>query len=596
MPHSTPLIYTITLGLLLAFVFGVLAQRLKLPPLIGYLVAGICVGPFTPGFVADINLAMQLAEVGIILLMFGVGLHFSLEDLLSVRAIAISGALAQIAISIPLAMLLSWSLGWSVGAGLILGLCLSVASTVVVLRILQERRLLDTERGRISVGWLIVQDIAMVLVLVLLPALAPLIKGSAESLSVSELAWPVGLTLAKITAFTLLMFVVGKKVIPGALHYVAHTGNRELFRLAVLAIALGAAFVAAELFGVSLALGAFFAGMLLSESQLSQQAAQESLPLRDAFAVLFFVSVGMLFDPTIVTDAPLALLATVALIVFGKSVAAFLVVRLFHHNLNTSLVVTACLAQIGEFSFILANLGVRLDMLPEDGRDLILAGAILSILINPLLFAGIEELLRRKERSRPDQPPTSEEIEEEALTREPIAPTELTGHIVLIGHGRVGTYITESLPPGAPALFVVEDNPDAVKELNDQGIEAIQGNAADPEVVAAANLKDARCLLVAIPDAFEGGQVVQQARDINPNLLIVARAHSEAEIEHLIKHGASIVVMGEHEIAKAMLNSVTPIAEAMARAAGAPPSTEFVQTSLRGPKQPTRPAPAGNGE
>lgn len=557
MLHATPLISTITIGLFLAFAFGVAAQRFHLSPLIGYLLAGIVIGPFTPGFVGDTNLASQLAEVGVVLLMFGVGLHFSLEDLLSVRAIAISGALAQIAISIPLAMALTWSLGWGLQAGFIFGLCLSVASTVVVLRILQERRLLDTERGRIAVGWLIVQDIAMVLVLVLLPPISVMMKGDAETLDPTQIGTTVGLTLAKITAFTLLMFIVGKKVVPATLHYVAHTGSRELFRLAVLAIALGAAYVAAELFGVSLALGAFFAGMLLSESRLSQQAAQESLPLRDAFAVLFFVSVGMLFNPAIVAEEPLALLGTVLIIVFGKSIAAFLIVRAFRHKTATSLVVTACLAQIGEFSFILATLGVRLEILPADGRDLVLAGSIISILLNPLLFMAIDQWYFRHERPRTELP--DEQDEEEVLTREPIVPTGLEGHVALVGHGRVGNFITNALPAEGLPVYVIEDDPDAVAALREQGIEAVQGNAADPDVIAGASLDKACCLLVAIPDAFEGGQVVQQAREANPDLLIIARAHSEAEIEHLLAHGADQVVMGEHEIAKAMLERVTQL-------------------------------------
>ncbi|XSG81658.1 MAG: YbaL family putative K(+) efflux transporter [Methyloligella sp. ZOD6] len=560
MLHATPLISTITIGLFLAFAFGVAVQRFHLSPLIGYLLAGIVIGPFTPGFVGDQNLASQLAEVGVVLLMFGVGLHFSLEDLLSVRAIAIPGALAQILISIPLAMALTWSLGWGVEAGFIFGLCLSVASTVVVLRILQERRLLDTERGRISVGWLIVQDIAMVLVLVLLPPVSVLLKGDAASFDLNEVGRIIGITLAKIAAFMALMLIIGKKLIPATLHYVAHTGSRELFRLAVLAIALGAAYLAAELFGVSLALGAFFAGMLLSESRLSQQAAQESLPLRDAFAVLFFVSVGMLFNPAIVAEEPLALLGTVLIIVLGKSIAAFLIVRAFGHKSATALVVTACLAQIGEFSFILASLGVRLDILPTDGRDLILAGSIISILLNPILFVLIDEWYFRHERPRTELP--DEQEEEEVLTREPIVPTELEGHVALIGHGRVGTFITNELPAEGLPVYVIEDDPEAVEALQEQGIEAVQGNAADPEVIAGANLEKACCLLVAIPDAFEGGQVVQQAREINPDLLIIARAHSEAEIEHLLSHGANQVVMGEHEIAKAMLDRVTELPQA----------------------------------
>jgi len=374
MLHVPPLVSTLTIGLVLAFALGVLAHRLKLPPLVGYLVAGIAIG-FTPGFGADQNIANQLAEVGVILLLFGVGLHFSLQDLLSVRAIAIPGALAQGLVATPLGMAVGWSLGWSAGAGFIFGLALSVASTVVLLRMLQERRLVDTERGRITVGWLVIQDIAMVLALVLLPEITGLFRAGDAAPNLFELLRQTALVLGKFAIFVAGMLLVGKKIIPMLLHYVAHTGSRELFRLAVLSIALGFAYLAAELFGVSLALGAFFAGMMLSESQLSQQAATESLPLRDAFAVLFFVSVGMLFHPAIVVDAPLALLTTILIIVVGKSAAAYFVVRLFGHARATALIISASLAQIGEFSLILVSLGMRLGLLPGEGRVLILAGA-----------------------------------------------------------------------------------------------------------------------------------------------------------------------------------------------------------------------------
>jgi monovalent cation:H+ antiporter-2, CPA2 family len=566
MLHAPPLVATIAIGLVLAFGFGVVAHRLKLPPLIGYLVAGIVVGPFTPGFVADQNIANQLAEIGVILLMFGVGLHFSLKDLLSVRAIAITGAAAQGLIATPLGMAIGWALGWPTAAGIIFGVALSVASTVVLLRVLQERRLVETERGRITVGWLIVQDIAMVLILVLLPGLAALFHGMETAPGGIEVARAVGLLLGKFTVFLAVMFIVGKKLIPALLHYVAHTGSRELFRLAVLAIALGVAYAATELFGVSLALGAFFAGMMLSESQLSQQAATESLPLRDAFAVLFFVSVGMLFDPRILLTAPLALLATVLIILVGKSIAAYGVARLFGHSRSAALMVTASLAQIGEFSFILANRSLQLGLLPEDGRDLILAGAIITILLNPLLFAALDIYATRREKAAAEAT-AAEPAEDEAPMREPIRPTSLKDHVVLIGHGRVGSFISTDLLGKHVPLFVIEDDEDGVAALKALGIEALEGNAADPEVIQSANLPAARCLLVAIPDAFEGGQVVQQARAISTTLPIIARAHSEEEIEYLKRHGANLVVMGEHEIAKAMLDSAADAASLVTRKA-----------------------------
>ena len=569
MPHVPPLVSTIAIGLVLAFAFGVAAQRLKLPPLVGYLLAGIAVGPFTPGPVADQNIANQLAEVGVILLMFGVGLHFSLKDLLSVRAIAVPGALAQGLVATPLGMALGWLLGWPLGAGIIFGIALSVASTVVLLRVLQERRLLETERGRITVGWLIVQDIAMVLVLVLLPGLADLFHGAETAPEMAEVARSVGMVLGKFALFIAVMLVVGKKVIPAILHYVAHTGSRELFRLAVLSIALGVAYAAAELFGISLALGAFFAGMMLSESQLSQQAATESLPLRDAFAVLFFVSVGMLFGPAILVDAPLALLATVLIIMVGKSAVAYTVVRLFKHSRSAALMITASLAQIGEFSFILANRSLQLGMLPVEGRDLILGGAIISILLNPLLFAVLDIYAARREKVLAEQAAADQAAAEEAAPmREPIRPTSLEDHVVLVGHGRVGSYISSALKQRNVKLFVIEDDEDGVAALNARGIDAIEGNAADSAVLQAGNLPEARCLLVAIADAFEGGQVVQQAHAINPKLPIIARAHSEEEIDYLRRHGATLVVMGEHEIAKAMLDNVAEMAALVEHAVG----------------------------
>jgi CPA2 family monovalent cation:H+ antiporter-2 len=561
MLHVPPLVSTLAIGLVLAFSLGVVAQRFSFPPLIGYLLAGIVIGPFTPGFVADQDIANQLAEVGVILLMFGVGLHFSPQELLSVRAIAVPGAAAQALVATPLAMALGWCLGWNWGAGLIFGIALSVAGTVVLLRLLQERRLVETERGRITVGWLIVQDIAMVLVLVVLPGLAGLFRDVEVAPNMTEVVRSVAVMLAKFAIFLTVMLVVGKKLIPAILHYVAHTGSRELFRLAVLAIAIGVAYAAAELFGVSLALGAFFAGMMLSESRLSQQAAQESLPLRDAFAVLFFVSVGMLFDPTIVVEAPFALLGTVFIIVIGKSVAAYYVVRLFGHPRSAALMISASLAQIGEFSFILANIGLVLGLLPAEARTLILAGAIITILLNPILFAALDMLARREKA----QAEASSIVEEEELpTREPIRPTSLKQHVVLVGHGRVGSFISTVLADAKTPLFVIEDNEDTVAALKQRGIEALAGNAADPAVIPAANLLDARCLLVAIPDAFEGGQVVQQARAINPTLPIIARAHSEEEIDYLVRHGANLVVMGEHEIAKAMLETVGKISQSAA--------------------------------
>jgi CPA2 family monovalent cation:H+ antiporter-2 len=566
MPHETPLIATIVIGLVLAFIFGAIANRLRIPPLVGYLVAGVLAGSHTPGFVADQELASELAEIGVILLMFGVGLHFSLKDLLSVRAIAIPGAIVQILVATLLGAGLAWILGWSMQAGFVFGLALSVASTVVLLRAMQERRLIETERGRIAVGWLIVEDLAMVLALVLLPAIAGAINGGSETGDMVRAASDpivryfdlgiggvIALTLGKVAAFVAVMLIVGRRVIPWTLHAIAHTGSRELFRLAVLAIALGVAFGAAKLFGVSLALGAFFAGMIMSESELSHRAAEESLPLRDAFAVLFFVSVGMLFDPMTIVNDPLPLLATLAIIVVGKSLAAFFIVRAFGYPTGTALIISASLAQIGEFSFILAELGVGLGMLPEEGRDLILGGAILSILFNPLVFAGVTYLKPRLEKRVPTEEPSTEDLAAVEMPDVEIRPTTLTDHAVLVGYGRVGSLVGDALKEVGKPFLVIEDADKTVAKLHDENIETIVGNAANGDILAAANLAQARQLIIAIPNAFEAGQIVVKARAANPVISILARAHSDAEVQHLQDLGADAVIMGEREIARGIV-------------------------------------------
>jgi CPA2 family monovalent cation:H+ antiporter-2 len=593
MPHDTPLISTIVGGLVLAFIFGAVANRLKLPPLVGYLIAGVLVGPHTPGYVADQSLAPELAEIGVILLMFGVGLHFSLKDLLSVRGIAVPGAIVQIAFATLLGWGLGAMLGWSTGGSLVFGLALSVASTVVLLKALQERRLVETERGKIAVGWLIVEDLAMVLALVLIPAAASISgdgHGATEPLSAAlnkllgldlGIAGIIGMTLLKVALFVGLMLVFGRRVIPWTLHHIAHTGSRELFRLGVLAIALGVAFGAAKLFGVSLALGAFFAGMVLAESELSHRAAEESLPLRDAFAVLFFVSVGMLFDPNIIVNDPITLLATVFIIVIGKSVAAFVIVLVFRKPLSTALTISASLSQIGEFSFILAALGVELGLLPQEGRDLILAGAIISIILNPLVFFICDRLKRGLEKkgvarrdpetaATPDAAAQSAAeahveaaaaapaIEEMAAQDEPHA-TTLTNHVVLIGYGRVGSIVGQNLKSSGIPFVVIEDADKRITELRASGIEAVFGNAALAEVLAYANIATARSLVVAIPNAFEACHVTERARAINPSILIVARAHSDAEVEELKHYGADTVIMGEREIAMGMVDRLAQV-------------------------------------
>ena len=567
--HEAPLIATLVSGIVLAFVFASIAYKLRLPPLAGYLMAGVVVGPFTPGYVADGHLAHQLAEVGVVLLMFGVGLHFSLKDLLSVKNIAIPGALGQMAVATVLGMLLGWGLGWPMAQSFVFGLALSVASTVVLLRAMEERRLMETERGRIAVGWLIVEDLAMVLALVLLPAIGLALSSgdqNGSSLSFAALASTIGITIGKVVLFVALMLVVGKRLIPWILKVVAHTGSRELFRLAVLAIALGVAFGVAGLFGVSFELGAFFAGMMMGESKLAQRATEETLPLRDAFAVLFFVSIGMLFNYQVVLTEPLVVLAALSIIVIGKSLAAFAIVLAFGRPLRTALTIATSLAQIGEFSFILIGVGVAQNLVSKGAQDVLLAAAILSILLNPLLFKLLD-------RARPwldarealQEPAVAPALVEPAV--EILATSTLAGHVVVAGYGRVGRLVGESLREQGDAVLVLEEEKEQVEMLREQGIQTIVGNAAQDDVLEAANLAHARALVVTVPDAFESGEVVRLARLANPKLQIIARADSDAGMAHLLQKGADLVVLAEPELARGMLEHLH------ARESGSAPGT-----------------------
>jgi len=554
-PHATELIAIVALGLVLAFIGGMVAQRLRLPPLVGYLLAGVLVGPYTPGFVGNSELAGQLAEIGVILLMFGVGLHFSIKDLMAVRTIALPGAVVQIAVATAMGGGLALLWGWGIGAGLVFGLALSVASTVVLLRALEERNLLDSDRGRIAVGWLIVEDLAMVLALVLLPALAPSLggqpgQGAAQAAGGGSIWLTLGLTLAKVGVFTFVMLVGGRRVVPWILDQAARTGSRELFTLAVLALALGIAFGSAELFGVSFALGAFFAGMVLAESDLSHQAAADSLPLQDAFAVLFFVSVGMLFDPGILIREPLAVLAVLGVILIGKSLAAIAIVLVFKHPLGTALTIAASLAQIGEFSFILVGLGLSLKLLPEEGRDLILGGALLSITLNPLIFA----LAARLERAVADNPRLAARFERSGA--EALSVTEgvhdRRGHAVLIGHGRVGSSIGEALATWNLPTVVIDRDRRRIVDLRKQGRDAIFGDAAAPGILEAADIANAGLLVIATPDSHNTGRIIEKAREANPGIDTLVRTHSEAERLRLEEQGVGLVLMGERELALGM--------------------------------------------
>ncbi|SPX56117.1 Potassium/proton antiporter RosB [Klebsiella pneumoniae] len=514
MHHATPLITTIVGGLVLAFILGMIANKLRISPLVGYLLAGVLAGPFTPGFVADTKLAPELAELGVILLMFGVGLHFSLKDLMAVKSIAIPGAIAQIAVATLLGMALSAALGWSLMTGIVFGLCLSTASTVVLLRALEERQLIDSQRGQIAIGWLDCgrpgdgPDAG--------PAAGDCRYGGERATSASR-PWPStsGFTIGKVVAFIAIMMLVGRRLVPWIMSRSAATGSRELFTLSVLALALGIAFGAVELFDVSFALGAFFAGMVLNESELSHRAAHDTLPLRDAFAVLFFVSVGMLFDPMVLVQQPLAVLATLAIIIFGKSAAAFFLVRMFGHSPRTALTIAASLAQIGEFAFILAGLGMALNLLPQAGQNLVLAGAIISIMLNPVLFTLLEKYLDKTET-------LDEQTLEEVLEDEKQVPVDICNHALLVGFGRVGSLLGEKLMAQGIPLVVVETSRTRVDELRERGISAVLGNAANEEIMELAHLDCARWLLLTIPNGYEAGEIVASAREKCPNIEIIA--------------------------------------------------------------------------
>jgi K+:H+ antiporter len=557
MSHDVTLITTIAAGLGLALIMGFLATKIGVPPLVGYLVAGIIAGPATPGFVADVHLTGQLAELGVMLMMFGVGLHFSLEDLMAVRRIAIPGALVQIVgATIAGAAVAVWW-GWSLGEGLVFGLALSVASTVVLLRALEARGVLESLNGRIAVGWLVVEDLVVVLVLVLLPALASVLGGkAAEPASGSQLWSTLAVTLAKVAAFVALMLIVGKRLLPRLLWAVAKTGSRELFTLAVISAAVGVAYLSAELFSVSFALGAFFAGMMMRESALSHRAAEESLPLRDAFSVLFFVSVGMLFDPKIVVQEPLKLLAVVAIIMIGKTVAAVLLVLAFRYPLNTALTVGASLAQIGEFSFILAGLGVGLGLLPPEGQSLILAGALISITLNPLVFAAIEPV-QQWVRSRSSVARALERRDDPLAELPATVDVEtLSGHVLLVGYGRVGRRIAEALSERGIRYVVAEVNRESVERLRRRGIHAVTGDASEPEVLIQAHVARAGLLVIATPDTVKVRKMVEIARTLNPRIEILLRTHSDEEAALLRQERLGQVFMGEHELALAMTREV----------------------------------------
>ncbi len=548
MHHQSDLIALIAMGFVLAMGFGFLAARLRMPPLVGYLVAGIAIGPFTPGFVADAGLAGQLAEIGVILLMFGVGLHFSIGTLLKVRNIALPGAVVQIAVATIIGLGLARLWNWSTTSGIVFGLALSVASTVVLLRALEQRNELDTEQGRIAVGWLVVEDLAMVVALVFLPALAH----TGDDAGQSSLLASLGVTTLKVAMFVALMMVGGRRIVPWVLVQVARTGSRELFTLAVLGIALGIAYGSAVLFDVSFALGAFFAGVMLAESDLSHQAAENSLPLQDAFAVMFFVSVGMLFDPAVILRQPLELLGVLFVILVGKSLAAFAIVLAFGYAVRTALTISASLAQIGEFSFILAGLGVGLGLLPPEGRDLILAGALLSITLNPFAFATIAPIARWV-NERPKLLAFLTRKDGKVATLPPDQQvSRLRNHAVIVGYGRVGSVVGHGLQAQGLEYVVIEMSRRVVDQLREDKITAVYGDATAHGVLDLARIEHARLLVIASPDGFHARRILELARAKNPKIAVVVRTHSSSELKYLIRQGVDRAVMGELELALEM--------------------------------------------
>ena len=563
MPHAVSLITTLAAGFALALIFGFIAARLGLPALVGYLLAGIAIGPATPGFVADAEIAAQLAEIGVMLLMFGVGLHFAVDDLLAVRKIALPGAVVQMVAATALGTGVATAWGWPFGTALVFGISLSVASTVVLLKALESRGILDSANGRIAVGWLVVEDLAMVLVLVLLPALAPSLGGTApEGSSTYDAGVTVLITLAQVGVFIAFMLIVGRRFFPWALWHVAKTGSRELFTLCVVAAAVSIAYGSAALFGVSFALGAFFAGMVLRESEFSQRAAEQTLPLQDAFAVLFFVSVGMLFDPRVLIDEPLRVLATVAVIVVGKSIAAVVLVLALRYPAKTALTVSASLAQVGEFSFILAGLGMQLGLLPKEGQSLILAGALISMALNPFVFAGIEPI----QRWLLSHPRLAQRLEpaNNPLAELPVS-TEarfLSNQVVLVGWGRVGKRIADALSAEGIPYVVAEGNREFVETLRARGVPAVWGDATTPDVLIQAHIRDARALVIATPETVQVRKMVEVARALNADIEVVVRSHNPEEAERLRSDGTGTVFVGESELASAMTRHVLGLVRA----------------------------------
>ena len=558
MPHDVDLIILLAVGFGMALIFGYIAARLRLPPLIGYLVAGIIISPNTPGVVGDMQLANQLAELGVMFLMFGVGMHFSLKDLIQVRRIALPGAILQIAVATLLGIAVSMYWGWSLGSAIVFGLSLSCASTVVLLKALGDRGLLDSVNGKIAVGWLLVEDLVMVLALVLLPATAVLLGGQTlPGTDTSQSIWvTIGITLLKVTGFIAFMLIIGKRLVPMILQLVARLGSRELFTLTVVAAAVSIAYGSYAVFGVSMALGAFFAGMVVKESDFSHRAEEETLPLREIFSILFFVSVGMLFDPAILLAEPLRILAVVAIIMVGKTLAAIALVLFFRYPINTALTVGASLAQIGEFSFILATLGLSLGLLTQDAQNLILAGALFSITLNSFVFSAIEpaqrwirersHLARLLERSGDPLAMLPDEMDQEYLRDQ----------VVIIGYGGVGRRISENLIQQNIKVVIAEENREIVEKLRFEGIAAVSGEATEPYVLIQAHIQHARLLVISPMDILDIHRIIDIAKQLNPEIQVLICAESKEEAVIIRKENIGEVFYAKEEMAKNMSHHI----------------------------------------
>lgn len=556
MPHDVDLIILLAVGFGVALFFGYIAARLRLPPLIGYLIAGIIISPNTPGIEADIHLANQLAELGVMFLMFGVGMHFSLNDLLQVRRIALPGAILQIAVATLLGIGVSMLWGWSFGSTLVFGLSLSCASTVVLLKALGDRGLLDSVNGKIAVGWLLVEDLVMVLVLVLLPATAVLLGGKAPAGAEGNIWLTLGITLLKVIGFIAFMLIVGKRVVPIIMQFVARLGSRELFTLTVVAAAVSIAYGSYAIFGVSMALGAFFAGMVVKESDFSHRAEEETLPLREIFSILFFVSVGMLFDPHILIERPLHILAVIAIIMVGKTLAAMALVLFFRYPINTALTVGASLAQIGEFSFILATLGVSLGLLTLEAQNLILAGALFSITLNSFIFSAIEPVQRWiRERSH-----LARLLERSgdplAMLPDEVDQAYLRDQVVIVGYGGVGRRITENLINQNIKVVIAEENREIVEKLRQANIAAVSGVATEPSVLIQAHIMHARLLVISPMDILDIHRIVDIAKQLNPQIQVLICAESKEEAAVIRDENIGEVFYAKEEMAKNMSHHI----------------------------------------